>query len=307
MRFVLPATVLATGLLSTPLMAGDAPRVLEPSSQWQINYADDSCRLARIFGEGENKIALYFERYEPGDSFTMTVAGAPLEKLEGMSSRIAFLPGGRTHDKAGGGLVFGSLGSFKPAFIIGNMTLFPLKSDDADSSRQRFDPERAASNTDIYGQEISPEQEATVEWLEISRNSRAPVRLKLTSLGPAFAAMRNCTDELLNHWGLDVDAHKHLSRAAAPASYPGDWIRDDDYPRNLVFNGTQGIVHFRLEISAEGKATACHIQQSTRPKEFDDLVCEKIMERARFTPALDALGNPIKSFYLNTVRFRMAS
>ncbi len=40
-------------------------------------------------------------------------------------------------------------------------------------------------------------------------------------------------------------------------------------------------------------------------KKFDDATCAALMRRVRFTPALDAKGQPVPSFYLNTVRWIM--
>jgi TonB family protein len=62
-------------------------------------------------------------------------------------------------------------------------------------------------------------------------------------------------------------------------------------------------VHFRLSVDARGKVSDCHIQRSTRPEGFDEAVCEVLMHRARFKPALDAEGKPMASYYINTVRF----
>jgi len=70
-------------------------------------------------------------------------------------------------------------------------------------------------------------------------------------------------------------------------------------------NGSQGIVNFRLTIGTDGVPTACHIQISTRPEGFEKAVCSGIMKRARFTPARDAKGDPLVSFYVNTVIFNI--
>jgi len=47
-------------------------RHLAPSSPWVVNYADDSCSLGRAFGEGDQKVTVFFDQYEPGDTFTLS-------------------------------------------------------------------------------------------------------------------------------------------------------------------------------------------------------------------------------------------
>src|SRR5690606_10243530 len=97
-------------------------------------------------------------------------------------------------------------------------------------------------------------------------------------------------DQLLGEWGLDVARHKSLSARAQPITSPASWMTNDDYPRHLAERGVRGIVNFRLMIDADGGVTACHIQQSTRPAEFDEAACKGLMLRAKFKPALDADG-----------------
>ena len=82
-------------------------------------------------------------------------------------------------------------------------------------------------------------------------------------------------------------------------------MKSRDYPLPMLLSGKRAIVQFRLNVDPAGKPTACHIQQSTRPKAFDDAVCKAIMRNAEFEPALDAGGSPIASYWLNTVVFHM--
>lgn len=281
---------------------GKAPLVLEPSAPWHVNYANDSCRLARIFGEGESKAAVYLERYEPGDSFFLVAAGKRLAGRDKLNSRFEFGPGGMVVED---GEQVGDMAEFGPAIMSG-MTLLPTSQDERGERRtKRYDPNEEAQNTEIFEQELTADQEAAIEWLEVRRGKLPAVRFMLGSMRKPMAAMRACTDELMTHWGIDLDAHRNLTRAAAPESNPGDWIDSGDYPRDLLRKGAQGLVQFRLSVSAEGMPTQCHIQQSTRPEGFDKAVCETLMRRARFEPALGADGQPIASFWRSAVRFMM--
>lgn len=120
-----------------------------------------------------------------------------------------------------------------------------------------------------------------------------------------LAALGKCIDNLLTHWGIDVEKHKTLKREAKPAESPDRWVVTGDYPRKMLDAGQPAIVNFRLSVGADGVPTGCHIQSTTRPKEFDDAVCKSVMRRASFIPALDAEGKPLASYYRNTVRFQI--
>src|SRR5438270_13674760 len=61
-----------------PTLASAAPPVhLAPSSPWVVDYAENSCRLVRRFGEGNHSITLAFDSEAPG-FLDMLVIGRPL-------------------------------------------------------------------------------------------------------------------------------------------------------------------------------------------------------------------------------------
>lgn len=289
----------------------DEPLVLEPTSRWHMEYADDSCRLLRMFGKGEDQTVFFIERYEPGDLFFMLVASKALDSppaVTGLTRRIVrreeeptfrFGPNGYEHDDPSQDGTFHEL----PATMVSWMRLIAPPDADAEDEEEVSDPGESARKPDIFGQGTSAAQEAAISWLEFKRGGSRPVRLALGSMGAPMAAMRKCTDELLTHWGIDLEAHRGLTRVAAPANNPGQWIRPSDYPTDLMVRGAQGLVQFRLSVGADGVPTQCHIQKSTRPEGFDKAACDALMRRARFEPALDANGQPIASYWRSAVRF----
>jgi outer membrane biosynthesis protein TonB len=127
--------------------------------------------------------------------------------------------------------------------------------------------------------------------------------LETGSMRAPLAALDTCIDNLLVSWGVDVEKHKALSKQVEPLQSPGKWVVASDYPSNMLSAGQPALVNFRLSVGTDGVPTACHIQLTTRPKEFDNAVCKSVMRRARFSPALDATGQPLQSYYQNVVRF----
>jgi hypothetical protein len=71
------------------LMAAGKPVRLEPSSQWIVDYADESCRLVRSFGEGSSKTFFQLESDSPGD-VDMVLIGKPLEAIRRKSLQSFF-------------------------------------------------------------------------------------------------------------------------------------------------------------------------------------------------------------------------
>lgn len=295
--------VAVTAALLVPMTTGAAakePLRLKPSSKWNVHYAADSCRMVRSFGEGDQKVTLLADRFEPGDSLRLSFVGKPVNTRHNEGTiELRFGPTEEVQKIL-----------FYPALFVDKSPALMLREDArlAPRTEAEYAAYEAALKGGDYGfqwSKITPEQEAAVTFIEVKRSVREPFILETGSLGPPFEAMRKCTDELLNHWGIDVAKHATLSRPVTPTGNPAKWMKSSDYPPAMLAAGRRAIVQFRLNVDAGGVPTACHIQQSTRPKEFDDAVCKAIMRNAKFTPALDADGNPIVSYWLNTVIFQM--
>ena len=240
-------------------------------------------------------------QFEPSKYFHLVVAGAPLKKFSYNLVGIAFGPNGRSYDED---FLEGSLGRFKPALFHNSMRMQKRAKNGDEDSEENGEDEMASDSTDDLLL-LRDQQEAAIEWLEVRQRGHAPVRIDLGPMDKPMAAMHQCTDELLTHWGIDVKAHRNLASSPVPTRSPSDWISWRDYPSDLLASGAQGIIQFRLSIDADGKPTQCHIQQSTRPEGFDKAVCNAMMKRARFEPARTKDGKAIASYWRTSVRFEM--
>ena len=269
---------------------------LAPSSQWNVHFDDDSCRLARLFGEGGQKTLFYIERYAPGDAFSLVVAGKPLSK--GSARGKTVLQFGSDFAEAEHNFTLGNVGEFKPALIFGSMTFDP-----AVPAQDDFMAAEIQKEPDVFGQSISLDRETGITWIKIRNPGGKPIYLDTGSLADPMKVMRNCTDDMLKNWGIDLVAHKNIAKLPVPKTDPGRWLLPKDYPTHLLGTGQQGLVQVRLSINPLGKPSACHIQKSTRPEEFDEAVCDGLMRRASFEPAVTKSGEAIASFWRTSVRF----
>ncbi len=83
--------------------------------------------------------------------------------------------------------------------------------------------------------------------------------------------------------------------AASPAKGKANvrsLISADDYPAAALRNEEQGTVRYRLDIGSNGRVTGCTIMVSSGSSSLDATTCRILRSRARFTPAVDAAGNP---------------
>lgn len=291
---------IAAGLLAQPhaVQAAAEPLKLAPTSKWHVDYADERCRLAREFGDGATKATVFFDKYGPGETFRMVIAGDPV-KTDVPQADLAVRFGPAEGPQP---LYFlnGNLGESSALVFGGDIRIAGPNAAEATAikAKKRGDPWIDLSP-------IAPERYAAVRYMELGKPLRRTVQLETGSLKSAFAALDKCVDNLVSTWGVDVEKHKSLTRKATPVDNPGKWMVSSDYPVKMLQAGQPAFVDFRLSVGADGKPTACHIQATTRPKEFDDAVCQSLMRRASFLPALDAGGQPIASWWRSRVRFQL--
>lgn len=150
---------------------------------------------------------------------------------------------------------------------------------------------------------ITPALEAAITSMDIEATGKKRVRLMTGSMGKTMAMMRTCMKGLIKEWGFDPSVELSLSRPVQPASSPANWLRSDDYPSGALEQGHNGLVNFRVDVDSTGKVESCHILSATKPSDFELATCKGITRRARFVPALDASGQPVRSFHVNTVKW----
>jgi protein TonB len=92
-------------------------------------------------------------------------------------------------------------------------------------------------------------------------------------------------------------------KGAVPKGNPGNWATANDYPSRALREEREGTTGFRVTIGTDGRVTDCQITSSSGSPDLDQTACEKIRQRARFTPATDGEGNPTTSTYSNRVRW----
>lgn len=178
---------------------------------------------------------------------------------------------------------------------------FAMRDDYQAASRRAA---RAFRQTESYQQYLS-RLAGEVTGIGFNNAFQRPVHLRTGSLDEAMAAMSTCIDELQAHWGIDVEAHRTLTRAAEPHDYPR-LVREvmDDYPADMVRKGIPAYIRVRLDVSPEGKPTGCHMQTGINDPSFEKEACGNMMRFAQFHPALDAQGSPIASYYQLSVVYR---
>lgn len=295
-------TIIATAPM---ILAAAPPLHLSPSSRWRVSYAENSCRLNRTFGTGDNLVYLTFESEAPGH-VDMIAFGKPLstmaETLPGRFLPVQVKPmEGRAVKTAYG-----------PGVLWSRVYLVPDEVVDRDTKREK----QQSASSGIRPPPLDLIEEAQDEALHVEFTHQAtaieieirrgrPVILDTGSLGAAIKAFDKCSLDSLSGWGVNAEVEDRIVR---PAWSPNtaSWFTSDDYPRDMAIRREESDVKVRLLVDATGRVTKCTSLSHYRENSFNDVVCKKFTRRAHFEPAELADGTKVPSFYINHIIFKMA-
>lgn len=287
---VLALAALAAAVAISPAQA--EPVVLKPGSPWNVDFGVDKCRLVRLFGTGDEQHMLAFQQYWPARDTGLTVAGPAFRRFRSLKrTSVKFFdaqealrttPFTGSVEGFGTGVIFSSI----------NISAGEPETNEIDPPSEPGTPQLDAA----LG--------AQVQYLELRQGSRA-VRLETGPLDEAFKVMNQCTLDLLRDWGLD--AERHLTALTGPR-----WINQAaltrkiaaDYPTGALAKGEQAIMRMRVIVGADGNVESCVILKATDTSRLESPACN-VMQRAQFEPARDAAGQPLRSFYVTSITYKI--
>ena len=302
MRF---GTFIACAAAAPLLIAAGRPVRLQPTSQWIVDYAENSCRMVRSFGEGDSKVILLLESQSPGD-MDMVLVGKPL-KSEQEEIAAKFLPHLEPTTK---GRPVTSKG--EPGILFSRIRLVPQDEAakvEAEEARQSAKPNIRPPAADL-AEELKRRAERqefaeTATEMEIDTRPSRPVILETGTLGKPIKAFDQCSRDSLRDWGVDPDLQEKIARPVRIENN-GRFISGDDYPKKMLDEDQQSEVKVRVLVDASGRVTKCTSLSHFRLPQFNQLVCDKITSNAKFAPAELADGTRVPSYYTVHFIFRIA-
>jgi len=309
-------SILACAALAPLLVAASEPKRLQPSSRWVLDYAPDSCRLIRMFGEGADQTRLILESVAPGD-LTMVVLGKPVRaSADDKKISARFLPlqqtgffgaAQRSEDNQAA-VLWGSV-PLAAKIVVDDKQVPPAMLDAMRKARAlahsgvRPPAVDAAQHAKIRTEEDVLEAGTTA--LEIKASGHAPVILETGSLKDAMKMFEQCDRDLLKDLGLDPDVQDRIARPAW-APNPASWFTAKIYPRSSLLKGEEVSVLIRLLVDASGRVTKCTSLSQFDAPEFKKAVCDAATKYAIFQPAELADGTRVPSYFINRIQFRIA-
>lgn len=304
MKSILSNTALITiaiALATAPqtVSAKDGPVVIEPATPWNIDYGKETCRLARVFGEGENRHAVFFTQWGPGDTFSFTVGGNAFKRYQGGKRTLLRIFDGQEAKRTKP--LKGNLNDVGPALIY---TSLNLETGQEKSEKQALMTKALAYlDTNVPSlPKLDTEFAAKASYIALKQSGHE-VMLNTGPLDIAFEALNNCSASLITEWGLDLEQHMTMTR-------PPIWTNQKaitrriiaNYPTTALRKGEQAIVNMRVNIDEAGAVTQCTIGKTTDTNYLNSPACGP-MQKAEFKPALDKDGKPMPSYYRTSITY----
>jgi TonB family protein len=91
----------------------------------------------------------------------------------------------------------------------------------------------------------------------------------------------------------------------ASAIDPASWFGANAYPAEAWKKGIEGSVTFDVDVSPEGKPTACRVVVSSGYQVLDQATCDAVQAKGRFVPATGQDGRPVPGHYSNRTIWRI--
>ncbi|HEX5237129.1 MAG TPA: energy transducer TonB [Sphingomicrobium sp.] len=233
---------------------------LHPSGAWDLNYEETQCVAARKYGNPADPVTLAIRQSPNGETY---------EILVGWKHRVS-----EPLTEEDSTVDFGN----------GPITALALFY------------ETAAKTVDVHSFRISAAdmaQARSASRLAVRISGSADLTFDLASMPQVLEGLQTCTENLKQYWNMSGEKD---GRVTTPAR--GDLrsiFSSDDYPRLALRRGQAGAGQYLLLVDETGKVAGCQVLLATGAPVLDTMACSIIEDRAKFTPARDRNGKPVRS------------
>lgn len=128
-------------------------------------------------------------------------------------------------------------------------------------------------------------------------------RFALPIFGQVLDGLDACNADLRLYWNMHEGK---LSRFAEPLKPLASYFSDRDYPAQSVQEHSGGRSQIMMMIDEKGVLKDCMVEETSGIAALDAQTCLILQQRAKFRPALDAAGKPVRSVLTQSVVWRMA-
>lgn len=299
LKLVLGAAVLAA--IPAPAAAADE---IAASSDWSLDYADDSCALRRSFGAGEDLVWLEIRQLAPWTPARITIAATdfPRKRRKAVLDRapvLRFLPTGT--EERYSLVAFGEYGEGLKGLAVYALILPPPAEPSAEPGG-RWVPQFWRDGQPYAGHSTRSTA------IELSGAFERDVVLQTGDLQRPYEAMRACMDDLAKHWDLASARGVELAQQPAPRNLE-TWAEPimERFPRELQRFGGPTRIRARVIVGTDGRPEQCRIIEPVVDAAYERRTCGIVLADGEYEPARDTAGEPVRALYVQDIVYLSAN
>jgi TonB family protein len=247
----------SAALIVSTAKAADQP--LQPLGKWTVSDGDTVCIASRSYGAPAAPLTLAVVPSPNGETYELLVSSKYTADERAIEEQ--------------GSIDFGN----------GPISAWALFYQTANKRSDVHDFRIPAT-------EVARAESAPSMTLHISGSS--DFAFELDSMPQVLGQLRGCTAELNRRWNVDGARNADFSRLAR--GNLRNVFGPEDYPLQALWAGKGGKGQYLLLIDERGKVDGCQVLQPTGVPVLDVTACAVIEGKAKFTPALDKDGKPVR-------------
>lgn len=266
------------GTLGTVLPAAAqqpaAPNRLQPSGKWVVDYGETECVALRNYPEAGGMTTLAIRPAPNGTSYDVVIVkpsrfrGSYSEQFEGS---VDF----------GRGPVQTYL--LRSANKTNTGTIYEFRLPAATMMQAR-----SASSATFRG------------------HGGLNASFALTNMARVMSGLEACTRNLQQHWNHGPAGAVGIVTPPKEQSDFRGLFKPSDYPLAAMDGKQEGTSQLVMLVNEQGRVAGCFVAQPSGVPVIDGMGCQVLRERARFAPARDAAGKPVRSMYFTPpIRWRL--
>lgn len=242
----------------------------QPVDKWVVDYGDTLCTAARGYGTAEDPIRIAFRPSPNGNVVRLVVA------------RQGWVPSA---------VHFPVTTSITPQQA--KTTALRFASNDKKSNIIWINFDRAA----LEG--LGTAREIAIKGRNLDE------RFALPGIAAVLKALDRCNEDLRAVWNVTEAKASLLTKHAASLKPLPSYFSADDYPSQAQREEAGGATRVMMMIDETGKLKDCMVEETSGIATLDAMTCGVLLQRAKFSPALDANGKPTRSVSTTKIRWVM--
>lgn len=242
--------------------------ILTPIDKWKVDYDIEQCAATRQFGSHRDPVTLMIKPTPISEVVQLLLL------MDGFESRAR---------------------QFDAVISLGKAA--PVK-----AHQLNYGLKRRTRLVNLTGDQAAPlSQSDKIVWEARGAN----FVLETGSLERVMQMLGDCRNKLRDFWNISPERAQLLKQGPVPAQPIITLFTSGHYPAQALREGDSGMTSVVALVDEKGAVRECIIDQTSGYATLDAQTCIVIRNKARFIPAIDQNGRPVRGFYGQRVRWEM--